>query len=51
MYSDTIDYAWFITSGIISLLGVTGDGSSVELAVAGCDSVIGFLGIGSSAGR
>ena len=41
----TIDYTWFITSGIVSLLGVTKDGDSVELAMAGPDSVIGFTEI------
>jgi CRP-like cAMP-binding protein len=41
----TIDYTWFITSGIVSLLGVTEDGASVEVAMAGRDSVIGFPGI------
>ncbi len=41
----TIDYTWFITGGIVSLLGVTKDGGSVELAMAGRDSVIGFTGI------
>jgi CRP-like cAMP-binding protein len=38
----TIDYTWFITSGIVSLLGVTEDGASIEVAMAGRDSVIGF---------
>ncbi len=41
----TIEYTWFITSGIVSLLGVTEDGASVEVAMASCDSVIGFPGI------
>jgi CRP-like cAMP-binding protein len=42
----TIDYTWrFITNGIVSLLGVTEDGASVEVAMAGRDSVIGFPGI------
>ncbi len=41
----TIEYTWFIASGIVSLLGVTEDGASVEVAMAGCDSVIGFPGI------
>src|SRR6266498_1603561 len=42
----TIDYTWrFITSGIVSLLGVTEDGASVEVAMAGRDSVSGFPGI------
>jgi CRP-like cAMP-binding protein len=41
----TIDYTWFITSGIVWLLGVTEDGASVEVAMAGRDSVIGFPGI------
>jgi CRP-like cAMP-binding protein len=41
----TIDYTWFITSGIISLLGVTGGSASVEVAMSGRDSVIGFPGI------
>ncbi len=39
---DPIEYTWFITGGIVSLLGVTKDGDSVELAMAGRDSVIGF---------
>ncbi len=41
----TIDHTWFITGGIVSLLGATNDGGSVELAMAGRDSVIGFTGI------
>ena len=41
----TIDYTWLITSGIVSLLGVTEDGASIEVAMAGCQSVIGFPGI------
>ena len=41
----TIDYTWFITGGIVSLLGVIKDGGSVELAMAGRDSVIGFTEI------
>ncbi len=41
----TIDYTWFITSGIVSLLGVTEDGASVDVAMAGRGSVIGFPGI------
>jgi CRP-like cAMP-binding protein len=41
----TIDYTWFITSGIVSLLGVTEDGTYIEVAMAGCHSVIGFPGI------
>jgi CRP-like cAMP-binding protein len=40
-----IDYTWFVTSGIVSLLRVTEDGDSVEVAMAGHDSVIGFPGI------
>jgi len=39
-----IDYTWFITSGIVSLLCVTENGDSVEVAMAGRDSVIGFPG-------
>src|SRR5215510_7552944 len=41
----TIDHTWFITSGIVSLLCVTGNGDSVEVAMAGYDSVIGFPGM------
>ena len=41
----TIDYTRFITSGILSLLGVTEGGASVEVAMAGRDSAIGFPGI------
>ena len=41
----TIDHTWFITGGIVSLLGVTKDGGSVELAMAGRASVIGFTEI------
>src|SRR5215468_2803788 len=40
-----VDYTWFITSGIVSLLGVTADGDSVEVAMASRYSVIGFSGI------
>ena len=41
----TIDYAYFIRSGIVSLLLDTENGDSVEVAMAGHDSVIGFLEI------
>ncbi len=37
-----VDYIWFITRGIVSLLGITENGASVEVAMAGHDSVIGF---------
>jgi CRP-like cAMP-binding protein len=40
-----IDYTWFITSRIVSFLRVTEDSDSVEVAMAGHDSVIGFPGI------
>jgi CRP-like cAMP-binding protein len=40
-----IDYTWFITSGIVSLLCVTEDRASVEVAMTGRDSVVGFPGI------
>jgi len=40
-----VDYAWFITRGIVSLLGATESGNSVEVAMAGPDSVIGFPGL------
>jgi CRP-like cAMP-binding protein len=46
----TIDYTWFIASGIVSLLGVTEDGAFVEVTVAGRDSAIGFPGILSKSG-
>jgi CRP-like cAMP-binding protein len=39
----TIDYTWFIKRGIVSLLLDTENGDSVEVAMAGPDSVIGFL--------
>jgi CRP-like cAMP-binding protein len=41
----TIDYIYFIRSGIVSLLLDTENGDSVEVAMAGPDSVIGFLEI------
>jgi CRP-like cAMP-binding protein len=41
----TIDYTWVIKSGIVSLLLDTENGDSVEVAMAGHDSVIGFPGI------
>jgi CRP-like cAMP-binding protein len=41
----TIDYTWIIASGIVSLPGATEDGASLEVAMAGRDSVIGFPGI------
>ena len=41
----TVDYTWFIASGIVSLPGVTEDGASSEVAMAGRDSAIGFSGI------
>jgi CRP-like cAMP-binding protein len=39
-----IDCIWFISSGIASLLGITEDGASVEVAMASHESVIGFPG-------
>ena len=39
----TIDYTWFIKRGIVSLLLDTENGDSIEVAMAGPDSVIGFL--------
>ena len=41
----TIDYTWFIASGILSLPGATEDGASLEVAMADRDSAIGFPGI------
>jgi hypothetical protein len=41
---NTIDYTWFISSGIVLLLGITEDGASVEVEMAGRESVIGFPG-------
>ena len=41
----TIDYTWFIKRGIVSLLLDTENGDSIEVAMAGPDSVIGFLEI------
>jgi CRP-like cAMP-binding protein len=41
----TNDHTWFITRGIVSLLGITENGASVEIAMAGHDSVIGLPGI------
>lgn len=38
----SIDYTWFITGGVVSLLSFTEDGASVEAAMVGRDSVIGF---------
>jgi CRP-like cAMP-binding protein len=46
----TIDYTWFITSGIVSLPGATEDGASFEVAMAGRDGAIGFPGILSKSG-
>jgi CRP-like cAMP-binding protein len=39
-----IDHTWFIASGIVSLIGVTENGNSVEVAMAGHNDVIGFPG-------
>jgi CRP-like cAMP-binding protein len=41
----TINYTWFITSGIVSLSGATEDGASVKVAMVGRDSAIGVPGI------
>jgi CRP-like cAMP-binding protein len=41
----TIDYTWFIASGIAPLPGATENGASVEVAMAVRDSAIGFPGI------
>jgi CRP-like cAMP-binding protein len=38
-----IDYTWFIKSGIVSLLLDRENGDSAEVAMAGPDSMIGFL--------
>lgn len=40
----TIDHTWFIASGIVSLIGVTENGDSIEVAMAGHNDVIGFPG-------
>ena len=42
---DAVDYAWFVTSGIVSLLSITEEGDSVEAAMIGREGVIGYPGI------
>jgi signal transduction histidine kinase len=37
-----MDYVYFPTDGIVSLLSVTRDGSSAELAVTGCEGLVGI---------
>jgi CRP-like cAMP-binding protein len=46
---DTVRHAWFPTSGLISLLGVSVDGGSVELAMIAADGVVGLPLIGRGA--
>jgi CRP-like cAMP-binding protein len=38
----TIDHAWFITSGMVSLLAVTEDGDTVEIASVGREGLVGL---------
>ena len=40
-----VDYVWFITSGIVSLLILSEDGKSIEVAAVGPEGVIGLSGI------
>jgi len=37
-----LDYAYFPTNGIVSLLSVTGDGSSAEVAITGSEGLVGI---------
>jgi CRP-like cAMP-binding protein len=49
-----LDYVHFPTSGIVSLLYVLEDGSSAEIAVVGCEGVVGvslFMGATSTPSR
>ena len=41
----TSDHAWFITSGIVSLLTTTEDGDILEAAAVGREGVVGLSGI------
>ncbi|MCI0659565.1 MAG: Crp/Fnr family transcriptional regulator, partial [Acidobacteria bacterium] len=41
----TSDHAWFITSGIVSLLTTTEDGDIIEAAAVGREGVVGLSGI------
>jgi CRP-like cAMP-binding protein len=41
----TSDHAWFITSGIVSLLTTTKDGDVIEAATIGREGVVGLSGI------
>lgn len=38
---DTLRYAYFPTNGMVSLLSTTEDGQSIEVAMVGCDGVVG----------
>ena len=40
--SDLLSYAWFPTSAIVSLLNVTSEGASTEIAVIGCEALVGL---------
>lgn len=40
--NDLLSYAWFPTSAIVSLLNVTSDGASTEIAVIGCEALVGL---------
>jgi CRP-like cAMP-binding protein len=41
----TIDHAWFLTSGIVSLLAVAEDGGVIEVASIGREGLVGLPGI------
>lgn len=50
----TLSHAYFLTTAIVSLLYVTEDGSSAEIAVVGNDGIVGiplFMGGGSTPSR
>src|SRR5919198_4053075 len=46
-----IPYVWFVEHGVVSLLRVTQEGTLIEIAVIGCEGMVGlpvFLGTGSA---
>ena len=50
----TMSHLYFVTSGIVSLLQVMKDGASAEIAVVGCEGVVGismFMGGHSTPSR
>lgn len=51
---EALTHLYFLTSGIVSLLSVLKNGASAEIAVVGCEGVVGvpiFMGAGSTTSR